>query len=170
MTRATASILAFALFGLASFAHAQDARQTIVVSTPWLRATPKGAPVAGGYVTVTNKGSASDRLLSASLSIASKGEVHSMTMANGVMHMERLDKGLEIKPGATVTLTPGGYHVMFIKPTAQLKQGENIKGVLNFEKAGMVAVTFAVAGMAAKSAPGTKPARDMSNMPGMDMH
>lgn len=142
---------------------------SIVIASPWLRATPKGAPVAGGYVTITNKGSEPDRLIGASLPIAATGEIHSMSMDHGVMHMARLDNGLEIKPGATVTLAPGGFHVMFQKPTAVLKEGETIDGTLTFAKAGTVPVTFVVRGMAAK-APSAPMHHDMGAMPGMDMH
>ena len=91
--------------------------------------------------------------MGASIPMAPKGEIHSMSMANGIMHMERLDKGLPIPAGKTVELTPGGYHLMFVKPTAQLKEGATVKGELTFEKAGRVVVTFPVAGFGAKQAP-----------------
>ncbi len=126
--------------------------QGITITAPWLRATPNGAPVVGGYVTLKNVGGATDRLIGASLPMAPNGEVHAMSMANGVMHMRRLD-GLEIAPGQTVTLAPGGTHLMFMHPTAKLKEGESVKGTLVFAKSGQVPVIFAVGGMAAKSAP-----------------
>ena len=153
---------------LSGTAHAADAR--IAVSHPWLRATPRTAPVAGGYVTLTNNGKEPDTLVSASLPMAPEGQVHTMTMKNGVMAMRRLDDGLAIAPGATVTLRPGGDHLMFLKPTAQLKEGESVQGSLVFKHAGTVPVTFAVGGMAAKAAPGTKPGASMhEGMEGMDM-
>lgn len=151
----------------ASVARADQASTGIGVTHAWLRATPHGAPVAGGYATITNAGKGPDRLVGASLPMARTGEVHSMSMANGVMHMRRLDEGLEIAPGATVTLTPGGYHLMFEKPTAQLKVGQRVAGTMTFEKAGTIPVTFDVAGMAAKTAPGTVGSKGA--MPGMDM-
>lgn len=161
------------LFALAvaspSLAWAEDAKTPIAVVTPWLRASPKGASVAGGYATIVNNGAVPDRLVGASLPIAAKGEVHSMWMADGVMHMAHLDKGLPIAAGATVRLTPGGYHLMFLKPTRPLKEGETIEGSLTFEKAGTMKVRFAVGGMADKAAPGTKPPMQ-SGMDGMDMH
>ena len=150
------STLALVLIAFVAGGSPLRADPTIVVSSPWLRATPKGASVAGGYATITNTGAGPDRLVGASLPMAPKGEIHSMSMANGVMHMERLDKGLPIAPGATVALTPGGYHLMFIKPKTQLTEGETVKGTLTFEKAGPVAVTFPVAGFGAKEAPGGK--------------
>ena len=143
---------------------------SITLSHPWLRATPRTAPVAGGYVTLTNNGKEPDTLVSASLPMAPEGQVHTMTMKNGVMAMRRLDDGLAIAPGATVTLRPGGDHLMFLKPTAQLKEGESVAGTLTFRHAGTVPVTFAVGGMAAKIAPGTKPGASMhEGTEGMDM-
>ena len=131
--------------------------------------------MAGGYVTLTNVGKEPDTLVSASLPMASEGQVHTMTMTKGVMAMRRLEGGLAIAPGATVTLRPGGDHLMFLKPTAQLKEGESVAGSLTFAHAGTVPVTFVVGGMAAKVAPGTrsapeaKAAASMHEMEGMDM-
>ena len=132
------------------------AASDITVTSPWLRATPKHASVAGGYATITNTGTAPDRLIGASLPMAPKGEIHEMSMADGVMHMRRLDDGLAIPAGATVSLTPGGYHLMFVKPTAQLDEGQSVPGTLTFAKAGKVAVTFPVAGFGAKGPPAAK--------------
>ena len=142
----------------------------IAVTTPWLRATPKGAPVAGGYLTIKNAGGTPDRLIGASLPMAAKGEVHSMSMDNGVMHMRHLDDGLAIAPGQTIILAPGGDHLMFIKPTAPLKEGDTVTGSLTFARMGTIPVTFTVAGMAAKTAPGTAATGGHEGMPGMDMH
>ena len=149
-------------------AFAADA--PIAIAHPWLRATPRTAPVAGGYVTLTNRGKAPDTLVSASLPMAPEGQIHTMTMKNGVMDMRRLDEGLVLAPGATVTLRPGGDHLMFLQPKTQLKEGETVQGSLTFQHAGTVPVTFVVGGMAAKSAPGTKPtASGHEGMKGMDM-
>ena len=44
------------------------------------------------------------------------------------MTMRPLDKGLEIAPGKTVKLAPGGYHVMLMDLKGALKQGEQVAG------------------------------------------
>ncbi len=132
------------------------AADTIVVTSPWLRATPKGAGVAVGYAILTNKGSSADRLIGASLPMAPDGQIHEMSMADGVMSMRRLTNGLSIAPGATVALTPGGYHLMFMKPKAPLREGQSVQGTLLFERAGKVTVTFPVAGFGATEAPAQK--------------
>lgn len=127
---------------------------SLKIEQPWARATPKGAPVGGGYLRITNTGTTADRLVGGSVPVSSGFEIHEMAMDNGVMKMRMLPKGLEIKPGETVTLKPGGYHLMFTGLKDQLKQGATIKGTLQFEKAGKVDVEFAVEGMAATSADG----------------
>lgn len=108
------------------------------------RATLPGAPVAGGYLTITNTGSTSDRLIGGSVSFAAKVEVHEMKIENDVMKMRQMTDGIEIPAGATVELKPGGYHLMFMKPAEQLKEGESREGVLEFDNAGSVTVKFDV--------------------------
>ncbi len=139
-------------------ARAEDAISAgpLTIKQAWLRATPNGAKVAGGYITVFNAGPGEDTLTAASLDGAAKGEVHTMTMQGGVMHMARLEAGLPVAPGATVTLKPGGDHLMFFDRSAPLKEGDHVAGTLTFAKAGTVKVTFAVAGLAAKAAPASR--------------
>ena len=60
------------------------------------------------------------------------------------MRMRPVTQGLEIKPGETVELKPGGHHVMFMDLREGLKQGQNVKGILQFEKAGSVEVEYRV--------------------------
>jgi hypothetical protein len=127
---------------------------TIVVSQPWTRATPPGAQAAGGYLQLTNTGSAPDRLIGASFAAARNIEMHEMAHANGVMTMREIQGGIPIPPGQTVTLQPGGLHVMFLGLTQPLKEGESIAGSLTFERAGTVAVNFTVGAMGARGAVG----------------
>src|SRR4029078_13632754 len=48
----------------------------LVISQAWSRATPGGAKVAGGYLTIENRGTAPDRLLSGSTELARRLEIH----------------------------------------------------------------------------------------------
>ncbi len=143
--------------GLTLTAFAAFANDTTVgmltVAKPWARATPTNAPVAGGFMTITNKGAQPDRLTGGAFDIAGSVEIHEMAMTNGVMTMRALQAGLEIKPGASVELKPGSFHIMFMGLKRQLKQGETVKGTLTFEKAGTVPVEVSVEGMGAQQAP-----------------
>ena len=138
---------------------------TLVIGHPWTRATPGGSDVAAGYMTITNKGTAPDRLVGGSLQGAARFEVHEMRMEGSVMRMRPLPKGLEIPPRQTVTLAPSGYHVMFMGLKQQLKQGQKLHGQLVFEHAGRIDVEFSVEPI---GAPGPKSdMHDMHDMPGM---
>ena len=126
----------------------------LVISQAWSRATPKGAKVGGGYLTIENKGSAPDRLTGVSSDAAASVQVHGMSMQNGVMKMRPVENGLTIDPGKTVKLAPGGYHLMMTDLKAPLKQGEKVPVTLDFEKAGKVTVSLQVEGVGAQGPTG----------------
>ena len=162
MTR-TAFIIAAILAAWATMpAQAEDATVgSLKITAPWARATPKGASVGGGYMKITNTGTAPDRLVGGSTDISARFEVHEMKMENGVMKMRPVAGGIEIKPGQTVELNPSGYHVMLVGLKKQLMQGDRFKATLVFAKAGKVDVDFSVAGIGAQNA------GDDHAMPGM---
>jgi copper(I)-binding protein len=152
-TRAMAYAAAFATL-LAAPVRAEDVKAgDLVISQAWSRATPSGAKVAGGYITIENKGSAADKLIGGSGDVAGRVEIHEMAMDGGVMKMRPLDQGLVIEPGKTVKLAPGGYHMMLLDLKTQLKQGDKVPVTLQFEKAGKVNVSLDVQGVGAQ-APG----------------
>jgi copper(I)-binding protein len=138
----------------------------LVITQAWSRATPGGAKIGGGYLTIENKGSTPDRLIGGSADVAGKVEVHEMAMNNGVMTMRPLEKGLAIEPGKTVKLGPGGYHLMMFDLKNPLKQGEKLPVTLEFEKAGKVKVSFDVQGVGAQGPAGSG---KQDGMGGMEM-
>lgn len=123
----------------------------LVITQAWTRATPNGAKIGGGYLTIENKGTAPDRLISGSGDIAGRMEIHEMATNNGVMTMRPLDKGLTIEPGKTVKLAPGGYHLMMFDLKNPLKQGDKVPVTLEFEKAGKVTVSLDVESVGAQA-------------------
>jgi periplasmic copper chaperone A len=116
---------------------------SVVIEQPWIRATPAGAKVAGGYMTIVNSGSEPDRLIGGSLPRSGRFQIHDMKMDGGQMTMREIG-GLEIKPGEKLELRPGGYHIMFSDLNGPLNQGETVKGQLRFEKAGTVEIQYKV--------------------------
>jgi copper(I)-binding protein len=136
---------------LAAPARAEDVKAgDLLITQAWIRATPGGATIGGGYLTIENKGSTPDRLIGGSADVAGKVEVHEMTMNNGVMTMRPLDKGLAIEPGKTVKLAPGGYHLMMFDLKSPLKQGDKLPVTLEFEKAGKVSLSLDVQSVGAQ--------------------
>ncbi len=164
MAQKLSYIIAAALLSVPALAHDYTVG-SLKIGHPWARATPKGAPVGGGYLSITNTGSEPDRFIGGSSQISKKFEIHAMSMDHGVMKMRELGDGLEIQPGQTVTLKPGGYHVMFVNLNQPLKQGDKIPATLDFAKAGKVQVEFVVEGIGATHDSGAD--HDMKAMPGM---
>lgn len=150
-----ATLLSLSLLALTTTAIAQHRTQAgaLVIEAPWTRATPGGAKVAGGFVKITNRGSTPDRLIGGTLPPATSVEVHETSMTDGIMKMRRLEKGLEIAPGASVELEPGSYHMMFMGLSEGLEAGGTIKGTLVFEKAGTIEVEYHIAPIGSQPAP-----------------
>jgi copper(I)-binding protein len=133
-----------------SSAAKDDALGPLVVSRTWSRATPSGAKVASGYLTIENRGHSAERLISVSTAAAKRAEIHEMAVGNGVMTMRPVD-GLVIESGRSISLAPGGAHLMFLELTAPFRQGEQVPATLVFEHAGAVSVAFNVQGVGAQS-------------------
>lgn len=123
------------------------------ISAPWARATPLSAPTGGGFLKITNTSSAPDRLISVTSPAADLVQVHEMKMDGDIMRMRKVEKGLEIPAGGTVTLAPGGIHLMMMGLNGPLKQGTSVPVTLVFEKAGRIDVELAVEAMGASHAP-----------------
>jgi copper(I)-binding protein len=136
---------------------------SIEIANPWTRATPKGAPVGGAYLTITNKGTEADRLVSVSTPVANLAEVHQMAMDNGVMTMRPVQGGLEIKPGQTLVLGPGSFHIMMMGLKQPMTQGEHVKATLDFAKAGKLDLELLVESMGAQGPSGAAPAAGMDH-------
>jgi copper(I)-binding protein len=140
----------FLVLLLGSPAFAQDYKLgTLEIAQPWTRATPPTAPAGGGFFTITNKGTTADRLIAVRSPVSAKVEIHEMKMDGNVMRMRALEKGLEIPPGATVELKPGGLHIMFMELKAPFARDTKVPVTLVFEKAGSIEVELRVAAMGA---------------------
>jgi copper(I)-binding protein len=125
----------------------------IHIAQPWARATPKGASLAAGYMTVTNGGTTLDRLVCVSSDAAAECQIHTMSLEGGIMKMRPVEGGLEIPPGGTVALKPAGLHVMLVNLKHPLEPGKMVEVTLKFEKAGTVEVELPIAAIGAP-APG----------------
>lgn len=124
---------------------------SIEAATPWTRATPPGAGAGGGFVTLTNRGSTDDRLVGATSPLTERVELHAMEMDGDVMRMLHLPDGIELPAGSTVTLAPGGLHLMFMELGSPIVEGEPVPVTLEFQNAESIHVELEVL------APGASP-------------
>ena len=115
-------------------------------------AQPRKAPRSpAAFSTITNTGSAPDRLIGGGVTGAARAEVHATSTEGGIARMHPVEGGIEIKPGETVKLAPGGYHLMFIDLKGSFVDGELVEGTLRFETAGGVPVEFEVQSVGARA-------------------
>ncbi|MHA7879309.1 MAG: copper chaperone PCu(A)C [Saccharospirillum sp.] len=114
------------------------------VDHPWSRPTPPNAQVGGGFMTITNHGDSDDRLINVIVDFAQRVEIHETRQNGEMMRMVHLPQGLVIPAGDTVTLQPGGYHVMFMGLTRQFQSDDQLEAILEFEQAGSLRVDFNV--------------------------
>lgn len=127
----------------------------IVIEAPWTRATPGGAKVAGGFMTVRNTGTEADRLVGGTFPHAPRVEVHEMAVIDGTMRMREMRGGIEIPAGGSVQLRPGGYHMMFMDLSQPVRTGAPARGTLVFQRAGTVEISYDVAPVGAPGPSGT---------------
>ncbi|HYC14723.1 MAG TPA: copper chaperone PCu(A)C [Stellaceae bacterium] len=161
--------LALALLGALPALAQSGSPATLEVKQVWARATPAGAKTGAIYLTVVNGTASDDKLLSASTPAAHDAMLHTMIDDNGVMKMREL-QSVAIKAGSTVTLRPGGVHVMLMGLAQPLKPGDSFPLTLQFEKGGKKELTVTVTkagamGMDGMGDMGSAP--DVGNMPGM---
>ena len=107
-----------------------------------MRATPPGAKIAAGYVTIRNAGAA-DRLVSISSPAAERVETHITVREGDILRMREM-KGYDLPAGGTLELKPGGAHLMFVNIKAPMKEGESVPATLKFQRAGEMKVEFQV--------------------------
>lgn len=143
-----AALAAYCIASPAGIATAAEAAGTATgnlhIVEPWARAMLPGQPSGGAFMTLRNEGEEADTLLSVASPAAAKVEIHTMEVVDDVMVMRPVEGGLEIPASGTVTLAPGGLHLMFMRVEEPFAEGGEIPVTLTFEKAGDIEVALPV--------------------------
>jgi copper(I)-binding protein len=119
-TNMASRMLAFAAATAMALAVAAE---PVIVRDAWVRATVPGQTVAGAYMDLTSAQPAA--LVAAETSAAARAELHTMAMEGGVMKMRPIEK-IELPARQTVSLKPGGLHVMLVGVKREIRAGERI--------------------------------------------
>jgi copper(I)-binding protein len=151
--------LVLTLSPIAAFAHDVVTLGALEISGAFSRATLPNAPVGAGYLTITNRGTADDTLVSATSPVAGVTQIHEMKMEGDVMKMNEVEGGLVIPAGQSLTLEPGGFHIMFMELKQAFVEGSMVPVTLTFANAGTVEVELMVGPINAD-----EPSHDMSGM------
>lgn len=138
------------LFALALPASAADQRAgALIITQPWSRATPPGAPTGVAYLGIANKGPA-DTLVRVESPVAREVQIHMSYTEDGMMRMRPV-ASLEIPEKGRVQFKPGGLHLMLVGLKQPLTEGDRVALTLVFERTGPVQVEAIVQGLGAAS-------------------
>ena len=107
----------------ATFAIALPALAEVSVKNAWVRSTVAGQSTTGAFMQISDP--AGGRLVEVCTGAAGVAELHEMTMDGTTMRM-RAVPAIELAPGKTVELKPGGYHVMLMDLKEPLSAGESV--------------------------------------------
>jgi copper(I)-binding protein len=113
-----------------AFLLATAAQAEVAVQDAWVRATVPQQKATGAFMQL--RSSTPMRLIAASSPLTPTVEVHEMAMEDNVMRMRQIP-GIDLLPGQTVELKSGGYHVMLMNLTQQVKAGDTVALTLVFE-------------------------------------
>lgn len=125
-----AAIISQAAF--AQIANGAEPPSPVTVTNAWAKTTVPGGKVSAAYMDI--KSTAPVKLLKAETSIAGNVEIHNMSMKDGVMEMKAVD-AIDVPANKTVSLKPGGYHVMLMMLAASINKGDSVPIKLTFEGA-----------------------------------
>jgi copper(I)-binding protein len=88
--------------------------------------------VSAIYMMIENVGATAAQLVAVSVPVAGVAQIHESKMVDNVMKMEEVAGGLELLPGATVSLQQGGLHMMLMDLNTPLEQGAAFVATLTF--------------------------------------
>lgn len=109
-----------------------------VVADAWISEAPPVAKNNAAYITVQN-GNVRDALVGVESPASAKAELHQMSVAGGIMRMQRLPR-INLAANERLVFGPGGRHIMLIDMKQPLKAGDKVPLTLVFRKAGRVTV------------------------------
>ena len=143
MKHFTTILSGLALSVLSATAFAQASTSELTFNDPWIRGSAPGQKNGAGYLVIENKSNQPAALVSADSDRADRIELHTIVREEGVAKMREVPEIL-VPANDSVTLQPGGYHVMFIGLTQPFKEGESVPVKLNFANGQSVEVSFSV--------------------------
>jgi len=141
--RSYAIVVALGFVLIGGTVHAGGAADHVKVSDPYVRAVPPGQPNSAAFMGLSNSSGQSHALVGAESEVAGTVELHTHTMKDGMMKMRRVER-IEIPAGESVSLEPGGLHLMLIGLKEQLLPEQRVDLTLIFDDNSRTRVTAPV--------------------------
>ena len=134
-----------ALFAIALtlVSSALGASDTLIISDAWVRATPPGKMMTAGYASLENVSKDVITITGVSAEIAGHTSLHETRIERDRSTMRPVAQ-LSIKAGERVSLKPGGLHIMLMKLSEPLTDGQSIDICLELENNDSLCSAFSV--------------------------
>jgi len=122
----------FSAFAISGGVLADGIADQVTVSDPYVRAVPPVVRTSAAFMQLRSSDASERFLVGAESPAAGAAELHMHTMDDGVMRMRQIPH-IHLPPNQTVSLEPGGLHIMLFDLKAPLRPGEQIPITLTFE-------------------------------------
>ena len=96
-----------------------------VLKDGWVRLGPAAMPMMAGFGRIENPCPRPVAVVSARSATFGEVSIHESRVVDGVNRMRELSE-LPIAAKSSVTLAPGGLHLMLMHPAAALKEGDKV--------------------------------------------
>ena len=135
-----------ALFALVPLLAGCAPAGELEISDYWVKSSEMSTEggMTAVYGTITNNTGEDVVLVGGSTAVAGVVEVHEMAMIGGEMKMQEIDGGLLIPAGKSVSLEPGGDHLMLMMLKSDVVAGGTIEVTFDFEGADDITLTDVV--------------------------
>jgi periplasmic copper chaperone A len=120
----------------------------VTLSHPWMRTIIPSRPAAG-YFILKNETATARALVGAESPACGMMMLHKSVSRNGVERMV-MEKEIPLPAHGTLTFAPGGYHLMCMEPTKEIRPGNSVPVTLQFADGGTLAARFPVRGVNGK--------------------
>lgn len=132
MRKSLTALVIGGLLALGPQAGRAEAPMDVQVKDPYARAVPPGQPNSAAFLTLSNTSAEPKALVAAASPVAATVELHSHIHEDGMMRMRRVER-IDIPAGGSVSLEPGGLHLMLIGLKGNLTPGDQVDLTLSFD-------------------------------------
>lgn len=115
-------VAAATLLGAAPPARAEG---KLTVYDAWIRKAPPGVSMMAGYATLKNEGDTPIKVLTVQSDAFRQSSIHETVVEHGVSKMRELPR-IDMAPGATIEMKPGGAHLMLMEPRHPILVGDKV--------------------------------------------
>ena len=138
------TLRALFIIALTLISSASGASDTLIISDAWVRATPPGKMMTAGYASLENVSKNVITITGVSAEIAGHTSLHETRIERDRSTMRPVAQ-LSIKAGERISLKPGGLHIMLMKLSESLSDGQSIDICLELENNDSLCSAFSVA-------------------------